>query len=277
MGKVAFITGATRGIGKACALKLAREGWDIVIAARSVAEDPRIPGTIYSVAEEIAQYGTTVMPVPCNVRDLTQVQEAARATLDKFGRMDAVINNAGALWWRPMDQTPMNRFNLVMEVNVRGAFAVTEAFLPALKEQKSGHVVMMSPPVDLRVLPGHIAYSISKFGMTMIALGLAKEMRDVGVCATALWPKTVIESYATINFGMGTPEMWRKPDILADATFEILAHPELSNGRALIDEDFLREVGYTEFDQYLCVEGGKPLELSAELMAAAGGLIAGGK
>ncbi len=266
MAKVAFITGATRGVGRACALKLAAEGWNIVVAAKSVEENPRIPGTIYSAAEEIRALGVEALPVQCNVRDTAGVQAAAQATLDKFGRIDAVINNAGALWWRNMDETPMKRFDLVMEVNARGAYAVTEAFLPAMKAQQSGHVIMMSPPVDLTVVPGHIAYCISKFGMTMTALGLAEEFADCGIYGTALWPKTVIESYASINFGLGDPRMWRKADILADAVSAILAHPDKSNGRALIDEDFLRELGQTEFDQYLCVPDGQPLELNATAM-----------
>lgn len=269
MGKVAFITGATRGIGKACALRLAAEGWNIVVAAKSTEEDPRIPGTIYSAAEEIARLGVETLPVRCNVREVDEVRAAAQATLDRFGRVDAVINNAGALWWRPMDETPINRFDLVVGVNVRGAYAVTEAFLPTLKAQGSGHVIMMSPPVDLEVVPGHIAYSVSKFGMTMIALGLAEELKPYNIAATALWPKTVIESYATKNFGLGAPEIWRKADIVADATWEILAHPDQSNGRAVLDEEFLREVGYTDFDKYLCVPGGTPLELDKAIMRTA--------
>ncbi len=269
MAKVAFITGATRGIGKACAERLAREGWDIAVAAKSVEEDPRIPGTIHSAAREIAVFGTQVLPVQCNVRDLASIKVAAEATLERFGHVDAVINNAGALWWRPMDETPMKRFDLVMEVNARGAYAVTEAFLPAMKAQGSGHVIMMSPPVDLSVVPGHIAYSISKFGMTMIALGIAEEMRPYGIHGSALWPKTVIESFATVNFHLGEPQFWRKADIVADATLEILNHPDLSNGRALIDEDFLREVGYTHFDKYKCVDDGTPLLLDSDLMRVA--------
>ena len=266
---VAFITGATRGIGLACAKKLAQEGWDIAVAAKSTEENPKLPGTIFTAAEEVKALGADALPVQCNVRDLVSVQEAASATLDRFGRIDAVINNAGALWWRNMDETPMRRFDLVMEVNARGAYAVTEAFLPKMKEQKRGHVIMMSPPVDLSVVPGHIAYMISKFGMTMTALGIAEEFKDDNIYGSALWPKTVIESYATINFGMGTPEMWRKADIIADATYEILQHPDKSNGRALIDEDFLREVGYTDFDQYNCVPDGQPLELNSEVMRMA--------
>lgn len=266
MSKVAFITGASRGIGRACALRLAREGWSIVIAAKSVSDTPNLPGTIYSVAEEITAMGAQALPVQCNVRDLNNIRDAADKTLERFGRVDAVINNAGALWWRNMDETPMNRFDLVMEVNARAAYAVTEAFLPAMKAQRSGHVIMMSPPVDLTVIPGHIAYMISKFGMTMVALGLAQEMKSYGIAGTALWPKTVIESYATINFNLGDPSVWRKADILADAVWEILQHPDKSNGRAVIDEEFLREIGYTDFDKYRCTEDGSPLDINSTTM-----------
>ena len=264
--KVAFITGASRGIGLACAHRLAKEGWDIVVAAKTVDPNPKLPGTIFTAAEEIRTHGTEILPVQCNVRDIESVQKAANTTLDKFGRIDAVINNAGALWWRNMDETPMNRFDLVMDVNARGSYAVTEAFLPAMKEQKSGHAIMMSPPIDMSVVPGHIAYMISKFGMTMIALGIAEEFADYNIKGTALWPATVIESSATINYGMGDPSMWRTADIIADATLEILNNPDKSNGRALIDEEFLKEVGYTDFDQYKCQEDSNPLPLNSDIM-----------
>ncbi|HOZ47614.1 MAG TPA: SDR family oxidoreductase [Candidatus Hydrogenedentes bacterium] len=266
MGKVAFITGATRGVGKACALKLASHGWDIAVAARSIQEDPRTPGTIFSAAEEIGQHGTKVLPVECNVVDLDSIEGAVAATLDTFGRIDAVVNNAGALWWRPVEDTPMKRFDLVMNVNVRGAFAVTSGFLPIMKQQNSGHVIFMSPPIDLAIVPGHVAYAISKFGMTMTAMGLAGEFEGTGISATALWPRTIIESYATINFHMGLPSMWRKPDILADALYEILQRPEETRGKALLDEDFLRSIGYTDFDQYKCEPDGQPLELTSGIM-----------
>ena len=269
MAKVAFITGASRGIGYACAKRLAQAGWDIVVAAKTVEANAKLPGTIYTAAETLREFGTEVFPVQCNVREGDSVTAAAAATLEKFGRVDAVINNAGALWWRNMDETPLSKFDLVMDVNARGSYAVTEAFLPTMKAQKSGHVITMSPPIDLAVVPGHIAYMISKFGMTMMACALAEEFADENIKGTALWPKTLIESYATINFGMGTAEMWRKADILADATFEILEHPEKSNGKALIDEAFLRELGYTDFDKYLCVEGGEPLALDGPVMRAA--------
>ena len=268
--KVAFITGGSRGIGLACAKKLAKEGWDIVVAAKTTDPNPKLPGTIYTAAEEVKEYGgNEVLAVQCNVRDLESINAAAAATLDKFGRIDAVINNAGALWWRNMDETPMNKFDLVLDVNARGAYAVTEAFLPTMKEQKSGHVIMMSPPVDLSVVPGHIAYMIGKFGMTMTALGVAEEFKEYNIKGSALWPETIIESYATINFGMGDPSIWRKADIIADATYEILQHPDKSNGRALIDEGFLREVGYTDFEQYKCTEDGTPVALDSDLMRMA--------
>ena len=264
MAKVAFITGSSRGIGKAVGHKLAREGWDIVVAAKSVEEHPKLPGTIFTAAEELEQHGTKVLPIQCNVMDLQSVNEAAKQTLDAFGRIDAVINNAGALWWKNMDETPMKRFDLVIDVNVRGAFAVTSAFLPTMLEQKSGHVVNMSPPIDLDFIPGHIAYCVGKFGMTMMAYGLAEEYREQNIKASALWPATMIESQATINYKLGDPSVWRKPDILADATYEIIEHPEKSNGQALIDEDFLRSVGYKDFERYNCVEGGNPASLRRE-------------
>lgn len=265
MGQVAFITGASRGIGKAIAVKLAREGYDIVVAAKSVKEHPRLPGTIYSAAEEIGAHGTRVLPIPCNVADLESVRAAVDQTLETFGRVDVLVNNAGALWWRNLDETPMRRFDLVMDVNVRGAFALTGAFMPTFKAQNSGHVVMLSPPLELDYLPGRIAYSISKFGMTMIVFGLAGELKGTGIAATALWPKTIIESYATINFNLGSPEVWRKADIMADALHEIVRHPERANGRAVLDEDFLREVGYTDFERYNCVPGGRPADLDAAM------------
>lgn len=269
MRKVAFITGGSRGIGLACAKKLAKEGWDLVIAAKTTDPHPKLPGTIHTAADEVRALGAEVLPLKCNVREVDDIRAAAAATLDKFGRVDAVINNAGALWWRNMDETPINKFDLVMDINARAAYAVTEAFIPAMKEQKGGHVINMSPPVDLSVVPGHIAYMISKFGMTMIALGIAEELKEYNIHGSALWPATVIESAATQNYGMGDPSIWRKADIIADATFEILQHPDKSNGKALIDEDFLREVGYTDFDQYLCVPDGNPLPLNSDIMRAA--------
>jgi citronellol/citronellal dehydrogenase len=258
MNKVAFITGGSRGVGKAVGMKLAREGWDIVVAAKTTEPHPKLEGTIFTAAEEMEQFGTKVLPVRCDVTDLESINQSVEATLEEFGRVDAVVNNAGALWWLPMTETPMKRFDLMMNVNARGAFAVTQAFLPTMIKQKSGHVIVMSPPIRTDILAGKIGYFISKFGMTMIAHGLPEEYKEYNLKASALWPKTLIESQATINHGLGDPAEWRKASILADATFEIISHPDKSNARAVIDEDFLREVGYTDFDQYICVEDGSP-------------------
>jgi citronellol/citronellal dehydrogenase len=262
--KVAFITGASRGIGKAVAHRFAREGWDIVVAAKSTEEDPRIPGTIFTAADELSQHGTDVFPVRCDVTDLESIKTATDATLDRYGRMDAVVNNAGALWWKNMDETPMKRYDLINNVNVRGSFAVTQSFLPIMKEQKSGHVITMSPPMDMTTLKGHIGYYISKYGMTMIALGLPQEFGEYNIHGTALWPHTMIESFASINFKLGEPNTWRKADVLADAAWEIVQHPELSDGKAVLDEHFLRLVGQTDFDQYAVEPGGTVKVISTE-------------
>ena len=259
--KVAFITGASRGIGKAVAHRLAGAGWSIVVAAKTAEPHPKLEGTIYTAKDELEQHGGEVLAVRCDVTDAASVEAAAAQTLEHFGRIDAVINNAGALWWKRMDETPLNRFDLVMNVNARGAYSVTLAFLPQMMQQRFGHVIVMAPPVNREMIPGRIAYSISKMGMTMIAYGIADEYRDYHLCGTALWPATLIESQATINHRMGDETQWRKADIMADATLEALDHPELSNGKALIDEDFLRQVGYDDFDRYNCVPGSTPMSL----------------
>lgn len=268
MNKVAFITGASRGIGKAVAHRLAREGWNIVVAAKSTEEHPKLPGTIFTAAEELSQHGTDIFPVRCDVTDLESVKTATDAALEHFGRMDAVINNAGALWWENMDDTPMKRYDLINNVNSRGSFAVTQAFLPIMKAQKSGHVITMSPPYDEKMLAGHIAYYISKFGMTMMALGIPQEFTKYNIHGTALWPHTMIESFASINFKLGERSTWRKAEILADATWEVLQNPELSSGKAVLDEHFLRLTGYTDFDQYACELGGEITVISSTAQQA---------
>jgi len=262
--KVAFITGGSRGIGKAVAHRLAQEDWSIVVAAKTVEPHPKLEGTIHTAKAEIEQHGGEVLAVQCDVTKAESVEAAAAQTLDHFGRIDAVINNAGALWWKRIDETPLNRFDLVMNVNARGAYNVTFAFLPQMMKQKSGHVILMSPPVSRELIPGKVAYCISKMGMTFIAYGIAEEYRDYNIYGTALWPATLIESQATINHRIGEESQWRKADIMADATLEALNHPEFSNGKALIDEDLLRQVGYTDFERYGCTPGGTPTSIRTE-------------
>jgi len=250
-GKVAFVTGASRGVGKAIALTLARNGCDVVVAAKTVAPDPRLPGTVGATAREVEALGRRALPLALDVRDDVAVERSVKAALDKLGRVDFLVNNAGALYWQSLADTPLKKFDLVMDVNVRGAFACTHHVLPAMRAQKFGHVLMMSPPVDLDAATGKVAYAISKFGMTLIARGLAEEVRDDNVAANALWPVTMIESLATINHGLGDRTLWRKPDILADAALRIFAkEPRSFTGHALLDEDFLRAEGVSDFSGY---------------------------
>jgi citronellol/citronellal dehydrogenase len=258
-GKVAVITGASRGIGRAIALGLARQGCDIVVAAKSVESTEKLLGSIYSVAEEVEKCGAQALPVRVDVRDAEQIANMATAARQKFGRIDVLINNAGALWWQPLMETPVKRFDLVMGVNARASFLAAQAVLPSMLEQRAGHIINMSPPIDLKIVPGKIAYCISKFGMTLLTHGLAEEVSSSNISVNSLWPVTIIESQASINWGMGRPEMWRRPDILVDCVLRIVQKTarELT-GRALLDEDFLREEGVTDFSPYACVPGTQP-------------------
>ncbi|WP_438000142.1 SDR family oxidoreductase [Sorangium sp. So ce185] len=258
--RVVFITGASRGIGRAVALACAREGADIVVAAKTeVAENPRLPGTILDVAREVEQLGRRALPVKLDVRDDEACKAAVASAVERFGRVDALVNNAGALWWADVADTPMKKFDLIMGINVRASFALSQAVLPHMIAQKYGHIIMMSPPVEPEACAHHGAYAVSKFGMTMIANAIAGEYAEHNVTAHALWPATAIESYATMNFGLGGPELWRKADIIADATVALLARePSARPGKAWIDEVLLREEGVTDFSKYQCVPGVEP-------------------
>ena len=261
-GRVAIITGASRGIGRAIALRLAREGVAVVIAAKTAEPDPRLPGTIHTVAEEVAALGGRALPIRVDVRDENALQRMVDATLQTFGRIDILVNNAGALWWYPVLETPPKRFDLVMQVNLRASFVASQLVLPTMIQQRWGHIINMSPPIDLSVLPGKVAYMISKFGMTMLALGLAEEVREHNIAVNALWPRTLIESQATIAWGLGTPKQWRKADIMADAVYELVRRePHTCTGNAWIDEDLLREAGITDFSVYNCTPDGEPMEI----------------
>ena len=258
-GKVAIITGASRGIGQCIAHTFARHGADIVIAAKSDTANPKLPGTIHTVAEEVEAIGRRALPIKVDVRDDDAIDRMVTKTMETFGRIDILINNAGALWWQPVIDTPMKRYDLVNDINSRAAFACTRACLPHMLATGGGHVLVFSPPIDLTLLRGKVAYLISKFGMTMLALGLAEEMRDQPISINALWPVTAIETAATINFQMGTPETWRKPQIYADATLAVVTKPPgEASGRALLDEDVLRAEGVTDFSIYQCVPGHEP-------------------
>jgi citronellol/citronellal dehydrogenase len=258
--RVVFITGASRGIGRSCALACAAEGADLVIAAKTeLADNPRLPGTIHEVAREVEALGRRALPIKLDVRDDDACEAAVERAIAHYGRLDALLNNAGALWWADVVETPVKKFDLIMGVNVRASFVLSRAVLPQMIHQRFGHIVMMSPPVDTAAVAHHGAYAVSKFGMTMIAQAIAEEVREQNVTAHALWPATAIESYATKNFGLGGPEVWRKAEILADAVVALLARePSARPGRAWIDEEVLRAEGVTDFSRYQCVPGVEP-------------------
>ena len=262
-GRVAVVTGASRGIGRALALGLAGAGCAVVVAAKSTESTEKLPGSIHSVAAEVEALGAAALPVQVDVRDADQVEALAARTVERFGRIDVLINNAGALWWRPLLDTPAKRFDLVMSVNARAAFLCCLAVLPHMIRGGRGHIVNMSPPLDAAMVPGRIAYAISKLGMTLLTHGLAEEMRPHNVAVNSLWPVTIIESQASINHGLGTRAMWRTPDILVDCVLRLARKsPAEVTGRALLDEEFLRSEGVTDFGGYACVPGTEPPRLS---------------
>uniref|UniRef100_A0A7S1FU39 Uncharacterized protein n=1 Tax=Corethron hystrix TaxID=216773 RepID=A0A7S1FU39_9STRA len=246
-GRVAIVTGATRGIGKECALALAREGCHIVVAAKSTEEAPGQPGTIFSVARELSELGAEALPVRTDVLDAASIENCVEKTVERFGRLDIVINNASALWWQPIEDTPIKKYDLITRLNARGSFVLAKLALPHMKKNGFGRVICMSPPIatDYRAYRGITAYHMSKFGMSMVALGVAAEYEDVpglDITGNALWPATVIESQAAINFDLGERRLWRKATVLADAAVAIICDKNC-NGRTLIDDEYLMERG----------------------------------
>jgi citronellol/citronellal dehydrogenase len=269
--RVAVVTGASRGVGKVIALRLAAEGCDVVVAAKTASPDPKLPGTIHDTAREIEALGRRALAIQVDVRDDAAVEGMVKQTLDRFGRVDFLVNNAGALYWRSLAESEMKRFDLVMGVNVRGTFACTRHVLPAMIAQKFGHIVMLSPPVDVHAATGKVAYAISKFGMTLVAQGVADEVREHNVAANSLWPATLLESQATIRWGLGDRSMWRKPEIVADALVALFAkEPRSFTGQALIDEDFLRAEGVTDFTRYRCDPDTEPPRVGFDFRFQAG-------
>ena len=257
-GRVALVTGASRGIGKALAVRLAREGADVVVAAKSEQSTERLPGSVHQTADEIRALGRRAIAVPTDVRDEEAVRRMIERAIEEFGRLDILINNAGAIWLQPILQTPAKRFDLVMGVNVRAAYLTCHYALPHMVKQKWGHVLNMCPRLSTKPSPGKVAYMISKLGMAYVALGLAAEHAADNVAGNTLWPRTIIETQASINWNMADRSQWRTPEILCDASMAIFAQePRTSTGRQWIDEDALTELaGVTNFDGYWCE--GKP-------------------
>ena len=250
-----FITGASRGIGLAIALRAARDGANIVVAAKTDKPHPKLPGTIFSAAEEIAKAGGNALPLAVDVRDEAQVQDAVAAAVARFGRLDIVVNNASAVSRTPVVETDMRRFDLMHQVNTRGTFMVSKYAIPHLEKAANPHILMNSPPLDFREkwFAGSTAYSISKYGMSLVALGLAGELRERGIAVNTLWPRTTIATAAIRNLlgGERVMRMSRKPEIMAEAAYRIFAKPARQfTGNFLIDDSFLAGEGVTDFESY---------------------------
>jgi citronellol/citronellal dehydrogenase len=258
-GKVAIVTGASRGIGKALSVALAERGTHVVLASKTVNPNPRLPGTLDDVKREIELKGGKAYIQPTDVRDEAQIDALVEKTARELGGIDFLINNAGALFWAPVEQTPAKRFDLVIGVNVRAAFLCAHYAVPHMKKRGGGHVVNMSPPVTEGCTPGRVAYMVSKFGMSMLTEGLAHELRADNVKVHSLWPVTMIESQATIGHHLGEPAMWRTPAILVDATLALLTgESRIESGKSLYDEEVLASIGVKEFSKYACVPGTDP-------------------
>ena len=249
-GRVAIVTGSSRGIGRECILALARRGCNVVVAAKSTTEQNNLPGTIFSVASEAEALGVQALPVQVDLRDAAQITKAVDQVGEKFGRVDILVNNASALWWQDIEDTPIKKFDLINGINARGAFAITQACLPWMEKNNFGRVITMSPPIvtDAKQYAGKTAYYMSKFGMTMVALGVAAEGRGKGITGNSLWPATIIESLAATNFELGDPSLWRKATILADSVVGICEEEDAFTGNMLIDDVYLRSKGATDDD-----------------------------
>ena len=260
--KTAFITGASRGIGKEIALKLAKEGANIVVVAKSVEENPKLGGTIFTAANEIENAGGKALAVQCDIRFEDQVKNAVEKAVEVFGGIDILINNASAISLTPVEKTEMKAFSLMQDINVKGTFFVSKACIPFLKNGSNPHILNLSPPInlDLKWFKNHLAYTISKYNMTMIALGLSGELKKYGIAANTLWPRTTIATAAVKNLlgGDALIQMSRTPQIIADSAYYILQRPSTEcTGNTFIDEEVLAEEGITDLEKYAVKPGSK--------------------
>jgi citronellol/citronellal dehydrogenase len=258
-GRTILMSGGSRGIGLAIAVRAARDGARVALIAKTAEPHPKLPGTIYTAAEEIEAAGGEALPIVGDIRDAEAVESAVTQTVERFGGIDIVVNNASAINLAPMRDLPVKRFDLMQQINSRGTFVVTRAALPHLRESSHAHVLTLSPPLsaDPRWLAGHSAYTLSKMGMTMITLGIAADEAEAGIGANCLWPRTIIATAAVQNLLGGDEAMRRarSPEIVADAAHAVLVRdPRSCTGNAFIDDEVLAEAGITDLDRYAAAE-----------------------
>ena len=262
-GRTVFISGASRGIGLAIAKKIAADGANVAIAAKTTEPHPKLPGTIYTAAEEIEAVGGQALPLVCDIRYEDQVKAAVEQTVERFGGVDICINNASAISPTPTLQTDMKRYDLMNEINTRGTFLVSKSCIPSLRNSDHAHILNLAPPLDMdaKWFAPHVAYTIAKMGMSLCTLGMSRELAGEGIAVNSLWPLTAIDTAAVRNVlgGDAVTKCSRTVDIMADAAYEILRRPPAEcSGNFFIDEVVLREAGVTDFDQY-AVEAGNQL------------------
>ncbi len=260
--KTVFITGASRGIGKAIALRLAKEGANIVVAAKSTEENPKLGGTIYSAAAEIEATGSKALAIQLDIRNEAQIASAVQQTVDTFGGIDILINNASAIQLTGTEQTESKRFDLMHSINVRGTFLMTQACIPYLKKSSNAHILTLSPPINLapKWIGPHIAYTLTKYNMSMMAIGWAEEFKNTPIASNALWPCTTIDTAAVRNLlgGQALSNMSRTVDIIADAAYYILRKPAaLCTGNTFLDEAVFAAEGITDLSQYSVIPNSK--------------------
>ncbi len=253
--KTLFITGASRGIGKAIAVRAAQDGANVAIAAKTAEPHPKLPGTIYTAAQEVEAAGGKALPLVCDIRSEEQIAEAVKKTLAAFGGIDILVNNASAIHLTGTVATPMKRFDLMHQINTRGTFACSQACIPHLAKAENPHILNLSPPLNMEAkwFAPHVAYTMAKFGMSMCVLGMAEELRGQGIAVNALWPRTVIATAAVQNLlgGDATVRRSRKPEIMGDAAHWILTQPSRElTGKFLIDDDVMRSAGVTDLSIY---------------------------
>jgi citronellol/citronellal dehydrogenase len=249
------MSGGSRGIGLAIALRAAKDGANVAIAAKTAEPHPKLPGTIYTAAQEIEDAGGKALPLICDIREEEQVMAAVAATADQFGGIDICINNASAISLTPTMATPMKRYDLMNQVNARGTYLCSQACIPWLKKSENAHILTLSPPLDMQAkwFKNHVAYTIAKYGMSMCVLGMSEEFRKEAIAVNALWPLTAIDTAAVRNLlgGEGMANMSRSPQIMADAAYVVLTKPSADvTGNFFIDELLLREEGITDFSIY---------------------------